>query len=77
MRIKMFETRNFKVPTDWRVTIKFKADCEYTTKREWGEALVKAGVAVELGAPPRPQPKAAARTRSEPIQAGSPQAEDA
>jgi hypothetical protein len=53
MRILMKRTRNFVTPEDRRVTIKYRADGEYTVRREHGEEMVEAGEAVEIEAPAR------------------------
>jgi hypothetical protein len=52
MRIRMIRTRLFRVPTNRNVSFLYKADCRYTVKRAWGEAMIADGDAVELEVPP-------------------------
>lgn len=54
MRIKMRKTKNFIVPEDRRLTVKYLDGQEYTVKRAWGRAMVRAGEAREVKAPARP-----------------------
>lgn len=53
VRIRMLKTRNFIVPEDRRVTVKYLRGEAYTVKRAHGEALVKDGDAEEAEAPAR------------------------
>ena len=53
MRVRMKRTRNFTPPEERRITVKYREKQEYTVKREWGEALVADGDAVEIDPPAR------------------------
>ncbi|MGH6979041.1 MAG: hypothetical protein ACRED4_07100 [Brevundimonas sp.] len=53
MRVRMKRTRNFTPPEERRITVKYREKQEYTVKREWGEALVADGDAVEIEPPKR------------------------
>lgn len=57
MRIRLDAPYNYVVSA--RLHVQYQAG-DHTVKREWGEAMVKAGVATEIEAPaknaPRPLP---------------------
>lgn len=53
MRLRFSRTRNFTPPEDRRITVKYRADQEYTVKREWGEAMVSDGDGIEIDPPAR------------------------
>lgn len=55
MRIRMKKTRNWTMPSDRRVTIKYLEGKAYSIKRAWGLQLVEAGDAEEVPAPVRPE----------------------
>lgn len=58
MRVKFTKTRNWTPPEERRITVKYRASQEYTVKREWGEAMVGDGDAVEVDPPKRAEAKA-------------------
>lgn len=53
MRIAMQRKRLFTPPEDRRLTVRYDAGGEFTVKRAWGDAMVSAGDAEEVPAPPR------------------------
>lgn len=55
MRITMLRRARFHPPEAPDTTIVYKANCAYTVKRDWGDALVAAGDAVEVPVPARAQ----------------------
>lgn len=50
MRVRFLRDRDFTRPDNRRVTTAYKAGDEATFRREWGEALVARGDAVEIAA---------------------------
>lgn len=55
MRILMLATHDFRPPEAPRVTVKCLVGQEYTVKRSWGAAMVKAKVARQIRPPRRPK----------------------
>lgn len=55
MRIHMKATHNFTPSDERRITVKYIGGEEYTVRRSWGAEMVKAGVASEVKAPPKPE----------------------
>lgn len=53
MRIQMINDRDFTPPEERRVTVSYPVGGEFTVKRAWGEAMVAAGDATEIPAPPK------------------------
>lgn len=58
MRVMFTKTRNWTPPEERRITVKYRAGQEYTVKRDWGEAMVAEGYAVEVDPPKRAEAKA-------------------
>lgn len=54
MRVRFTEPYDYTPSANRRVTYAYAAGAEETVKRECGEAAVKAGKAVEIEAPARP-----------------------
>lgn len=53
MRIRVLRDRMFTPPGQRRITVAYKTGQELTVKREWGDALVEDGDAVEVDTPAR------------------------
>jgi hypothetical protein len=50
MRIRVLHTTDYRPPESPRISVRYSKGLECTVKRTWGEALVEAGVAVEVEA---------------------------
>lgn len=57
MRIHVKRKRLFVPPEDRRLTVRFEAGSEVTTKRAWGDQLVADGDAEEVASPGRDNDK--------------------
>ncbi len=53
MRVLFLRDRLWTPAEDRRLTVRYRADSEYTVKRAWGDLMVAAGDCVEVPAPAR------------------------